>query len=43
VIAAIGVAVGAGLYSLAFFTSILSLTILAGFRLIEEKFLEKEK
>jgi len=43
VIAAIGVAVGAGLYSLAFFTSVLSLTILAGFRLIEEKFLEKEK
>jgi len=43
VIAAIGVAVGAGLYSLALFTSVLSLAILAGLRLIEEKFVEKEK
>lgn len=43
VVAAIGVAVGTKLYLLALFTSILTLAILSGLRIIEEKFLERGK
>ena len=41
VTAAIGIAIGAGLYFLAIFTTFLSLFILAGFGLLEEKILKK--
>jgi len=40
---AIGVATGAKLYFLAIFTTLLTLLILAGFGLLEEKLLEREK
>ena len=40
--AAIGIAVGAGLYFLAIFTTFLALLILAGFGLLEEKFFSRE-
>jgi len=39
--AAIGIAVGAGLYFLAIFTTFLVLLVLSGFGLLEEKFLKK--
>ena len=38
VTAAVGIAIGAGLYSLAAFTTFLSLFVLAGFGLLEHKF-----
>lgn len=39
---AIGIAIGAGLYALALFSTLLSLLILAGFGMLEQKFLHKE-
>lgn len=42
VTAAIGIATGAKLYSLAIFTTLLTLLVLAGFGILEEKFLKKE-
>lgn len=39
---AIGIAIGAGLYTLAIFSTLLSLLILAGFGMLEQKFLPKE-
>ena len=41
--AAIGIATGAKLYFLAIFTTLLTLLILAGFGLLEEKLFEREK
>jgi len=41
VTAAIGIAIGAGLYFLAIFTTFLTFLILAGFGLLEEKILKK--
>ena len=41
--AAIGVAVGAGFYSLAIFTTFLVILILVGFGFVEYKFLKKEQ
>lgn len=43
VVAAIGVAVGMGLYLLASFSTLLSLLILAGLGALEEKFFPEEK
>jgi len=39
--AAIGIAVGAGLYFLAIFTALLSILVLSGFGLLEEKIFKK--
>ena len=43
VTAAVGVATGAGLYSLAVFTTFLSLIVLAGFGLLEHKFFVRKE
>ncbi|KPJ71695.1 hypothetical protein AMJ50_00990 [Parcubacteria bacterium DG_74_3] len=42
-VAAIGVAVGAGLYFLAIFTTLLAVIILAGFGKVEDKFFRERK
>jgi len=40
--AAIGIAIGAGLYALALFSALLSLLVLAGFGMLEQKFFPRE-